>query len=76
MREHHRSNIPPFHDNTALLTRAALLGHQKASVTSKYTHHADAVLLAAADAVSARISELMGDAGAIPAVAPFPKAPT
>ena len=28
------------------LTIAALLGHKKASVTSKYAHHADAVLLA------------------------------
>ena len=34
------------------LTIASLLGHKKASVTSKYTHHADAVLLAAADAVA------------------------
>jgi integrase len=58
------------------LTIAALLGHKKASVTSKYAHHADAVLLAAADAVSARISELMDDAEAVGAVAPFPKAPT
>ena len=44
------------------LTIAALIGHKKASVTSKYTHHADAVLLQAADAVSDRIAELMGDA--------------
>jgi integrase len=43
------------------LTIAALLGHKKASVTSKYAHHADAVLLQAADAVSDRIAELMGD---------------
>ena len=34
------------------LTIAALVGHKKASVTSKYAHHADAVLLQAADAVS------------------------
>ncbi len=44
------------------LTIAVLLGHRKASVTSKYTHHADAVLLAAADAVAERIAELMSGA--------------
>jgi integrase len=44
------------------LTIAALIGHKKTSVTSKYAHHADAVLLQAADAVSDRISELMGKA--------------
>jgi integrase len=44
------------------LTIAALLGHKKASVTSKYAHHADAVLLQAANAVSDRIAELMGEA--------------
>ena len=43
------------------LTIAALLGHKKASVTSKYTHHADAVLLQAADVVADRVAELMGD---------------
>jgi integrase len=31
------------------LTIAALLGHAKATITSRYTHHADAVLLQAAD---------------------------
>jgi integrase len=44
------------------LTIAALIGHKKASVTSKYAHHADAVLLHAADVVSDRIAELMGEA--------------
>jgi integrase len=44
------------------LTIAALIGHKKASVTSKYAHKADALLLQAADAVSHRIAELMGDA--------------
>jgi integrase len=44
------------------LTIAALLGHKKASVTSKYAHHADAVLLQAADTVADRISELLGEA--------------
>jgi integrase len=43
------------------LTIAALLGHRKASMTSRYAHHADTVLLQAADAVSDRISDLMGD---------------
>jgi site-specific recombinase XerD len=43
------------------LTIAALLGHRKASVTSKYAHHADAVLLQAADAVADHIAELMGE---------------
>jgi integrase len=37
------------------LTIAVLIGHKKASVTSKYAHHADAVLLQAADAVADRI---------------------
>lgn len=43
------------------LTIAALLGHKKASVTSKYAHHADAVLLAAADAVANKTAEMMGE---------------
>jgi integrase len=46
----------------AELTIASLIGHRKNSVTSRYAHHADAVLLAASDAVANRISELMGDA--------------
>jgi integrase len=40
---------------------AALVGHQKRSITSRYLHSADAVLLAAADAVANRTAELMGD---------------
>jgi integrase len=44
------------------LTIAALIGHKKATMTSRYTHHADAVLLAAADGVAKKIAELMGDA--------------
>lgn len=44
------------------LTIAALIGHRKASVTSRYAHKADAVLLQAADAVSNRIAELIGEA--------------
>jgi integrase len=42
------------------LTIAALLGHKKASITSRYAHHADAVLLAAADAVARSIEERLG----------------
>jgi integrase len=42
-------------------TIAALVGHQGRSITSRYVHSADAVLLAAADAVANRTAELMGD---------------
>jgi integrase len=55
------------------LTIAALLGHRKATVTSKYAHHADAVLLQAADAVANRIGETMGDAMPAADVVPFAK---
>jgi integrase len=55
------------------LTIAALLGHRKASITSRYAHHADAVLLQAADAVSDRIAQLMGDAHSDGAIIPFKK---
>ncbi len=41
-------------------TIAALLGHVGRSITSRYMHSADAVLLAAADVVAKRTSELMG----------------
>ena len=41
---------------------AALIGHQGRSTTSRYLHSADAVLLAATDAVANRTAELMGDA--------------
>ncbi len=43
------------------LTIASLLGHRKASVTARYAHHADAVLLKAADDVANRTAELMGE---------------
>ena len=39
----------------------ALIGHKGHSVTARYMHSADAVLLAAADAVGRRTLELMGD---------------
>jgi integrase len=43
-------------------TIAALVGHKGQTMTSRYVHSADAVLLAAADAVARRIAELMGEA--------------
>jgi integrase len=46
------------------ITIAALLGHSKASVTSRYTHHADAVILQAADRVADEIVRRMGGAKA------------
>jgi integrase len=42
-------------------TIAALVGHAGRSVTSRYVHSADAVLLAAADTVADRTAEFMGD---------------
>jgi integrase len=42
-------------------TIAALVGHKGYTVTSRYIHSADAVLLAAADVVSQRTLELLGD---------------
>jgi Phage integrase family len=53
-------------------TIAALAGHQGRTVTSRYTHAADAVMLAAADAVAKRIGELMGE---ISETGPVPQAP-
>jgi hypothetical protein len=38
-----------------------LVEHKGRSITSRYIHSADAVLLAAADAVANRTAELMGD---------------
>ena len=43
-------------------TIAALVGHKGQSITSRYVHAADAVLLAAADAVAGRTAALMGEA--------------
>jgi integrase len=42
-------------------TIAALVGHKGQTITSRYVHSADAVLLAAADAVANRTAGLMGD---------------
>jgi integrase len=41
-------------------TIGALVGHKGRTITSRYTHSADAVLLAAADRVADRTAELMG----------------
>jgi integrase len=41
-------------------TIAALIGHKGQSITSRYVHAADAVLLAAADAVAGRVNTLLG----------------
>jgi integrase len=41
-------------------TIAALIGHKGHSITSRYVHTADAVLLSAADAVADRTNHLMG----------------
>jgi len=45
-------------------TIAAMIGHKGRSMTSRYVHSADAVLLAAADAVADRTAQLMGEAKA------------
>jgi hypothetical protein len=55
------------------LTIAALLGRKKASVTAKYAHKADAMLLQAADIVADRIAEFMGDARPVGVVVELPK---
>ena len=41
-------------------TIAALLGHRGRTVTARYTHAADAVLVSAADAVANAIEQIMG----------------
>jgi integrase len=53
-------------------TIAALVGHKGRTVTSRYVHSADAVLLAASDAVADRIAALMGAAGKEAQVVQFP----
>ena len=42
-------------------TIAALVGHKGRTMTSRYVHSADAVLLAAADAVANSVAQLMGE---------------
>jgi integrase len=53
-------------------TIAELVGHKGHTVTSRYVHSADAVLLAAADAVANRTAELMGEAHPDAEVVSFP----
>jgi integrase len=43
------------------ITIGALIGHKGRTMTSRYAHGADTVLLAAADAVANRVGELMGE---------------
>lgn len=47
------------------LTVAALLGHRAGSVTARYVHTADAVLLAAADRVADAVATAMGEAAPV-----------
>jgi integrase len=54
-------------------TIAALIGHKGHSITSRYVHTADSVLLAAADAVADRTAELMSDRKLRSKVVKFPK---
>jgi hypothetical protein len=53
-------------------TIATLIGHKGHSVTARYIHAADAVLLAAADALAKRTAELMGEAKPDAKVVPLP----
>jgi integrase len=52
-------------------TIGALIGHRGQSMTSRYMHHADAVLLAAADRVADATVERMGEAAPGGAVVPL-----
>ena len=52
-------------------TIAALVGHKGHTITSRYVHAADAVLLAAADAVARRTADLMGEAVPVADVVPL-----
>ena len=54
-------------------TIAALLGHKGRSITSRYVHAADAVLLAAADSVANCTAELMGETKPAGVVIELPK---
>jgi integrase len=55
-------------------TIAALIGHKGHSITSRYVHTADAILLAAADAVANRTLTLMGERKAAGVVVKLRKA--
>ena len=52
-------------------TIAALVGHKGRSITSRYVHAADAVLLGAADAVARRTMELLGESALAAEVIPL-----
>jgi integrase len=52
-------------------TIAALIGHKGHSITSRYVHTADAILLAASDAVANRTAELMGEKRAPAKIVPL-----
>jgi integrase len=52
-------------------TIAALVGYKGQTITSRYVHSADAVLLAAADAVADRTAELMGEKKPVAKVVPL-----
>ena len=53
------------------LTIGALVGHKGRTITSRYIHSADAVLLSAADAIADQTAALMsGNKGAIEVI-PF-----
>ena len=54
-------------------TIAALVGHKGHTITSRYVHSADAVLLAAADAVAQHAAQLMGDGQVAAVVVPIPR---
>jgi integrase len=50
---------------------AAMIGHRRQGMTARYTHAADAVVLAAADAVADETARRMGDAKPAGAVVPL-----
>jgi integrase len=52
-------------------TIGALVGHKGQSITSRYSHFADAALLSAADRIACRILDLMGEAEPAGAVVPL-----
>jgi integrase len=54
-------------------TIAALVGHKSHTITSRYVHTADAVLLAAADTVANETAKLMGEAQARAVVVELPR---
>lgn len=56
------------------ITIGTLIGHKGHRITSRYTHAADAVLLAAADKIAGSIAERMGEVSAGAKVVPLRKA--